>query len=503
MSNLVIAWSLPNGGLPRMDSVGGALSRKCRPRLPALTATALGLLLAACAGRHPSPTSASTQPAFRRVVLITLDTLRADHLGAYGYSQPTSPFIDSLAARGVTFDNAIAPSASTSPSHATLMTGRYPLEHGVRKNGHLLAPAIPTLADRLTAEGFATAAFVGTDRHFGSSGIARGFSLLDEPSLPPGPSYRPAASTIDVARTWVAARAVGEPFLLWVHLFDPHAPNRPEPALRRAVRPRDAEGERRFLDRLLSAGVRLESFRGSEQRLLKIFASYDGEILALDRAVEALYRTFERGGLLDGSVWVLVADHGEGLGSHGVLAHGVDLYGEAVRVPLIVHDPSGRLAPRRLASIVEHTDLLPSVLDLLGVRRGPSGSGESWVHLLTRGDPPRRDRLALVQRREYTERASRSTGTATFAEPYEAGEKFALRSETWSYIWRSDGRTELFDLVRDPHETVNLAGRGLPQERELHRSLTARIRQLRRTSMVTREVDEETVRRLESLGYLR
>jgi len=249
--------------------------------------------------------------------------------------------------------------------------------------------------------------------------------------------------------------------------------------------------------------VSLAAFRGSEERMLKMITAYDTEILGIDRELDRLYRGLSGLSLLEGSVWILVADHGEGLGSHGVLGHGVDLYGEAIRVPLVVHDPEGRIAPRRIASVVEHTDLAPTLAELAGIPDGFDGSGRSWAPMLVGEEAPPARRFALAQRRDYEGSQPRSGPGSEFDDRYESGEKFALRSDSWSYILRSDGPAELYDLVADPFEKANLAGRDLAIETELHSQLAARIRALRSRAPETRSVDDETLKRLESLGYLR
>ncbi|MHC4220645.1 MAG: sulfatase, partial [Planctomycetota bacterium] len=160
-----------------------------------------------------------------RILLITLDTLRADHLSCYGYPRRTSPFIDSIAAEGVRFTRAFAPMATTVPSHASMLTGLYPLQHGVLKNGNRLSDDVGTLPEILASAGFETAGFVSTNRHFADGNLHQGFRHFDEPA-PEGLElqYRCAEQTLDTARAWLAQTPPPPRLFLWIHLFDPHMP---------------------------------------------------------------------------------------------------------------------------------------------------------------------------------------------------------------------------------------------------------------------------------------
>ncbi len=186
-----------------------------------------GLVVALLGGCAPSEWRPHT------IVLVTIDTLRADHLGCYGYTRTTSPFIDVLAFQGVLFELGFAASSTTVPSHASLLTGLYPSQHGVRRNGHKLPETAPLLTEALAEHGYETAGFVSTNGHFAASGIDRGFSHFDEPGQ--GGSAKAARSaerTVAFAGDWLRARRSAAPLFLWVHVFDPHSPYRPDKPLR-------------------------------------------------------------------------------------------------------------------------------------------------------------------------------------------------------------------------------------------------------------------------------
>lgn len=325
-------------------------------RLTARRAVGLAavLLLAAasgigCSGAHRGIDS---------LLLVTLDTVRADHLGCYDARSPSAtPAIDALAASGLRVERAWTTVPLTTPAHASILSGLHPQAHGVRNNGpYRLPDRVTTLAEAARAAGRRTAAFVSsytTSREFG---LAQGFDVYDDdlghdPSGHPRPQ-RPGAETVRRARSWLEGVG-GAPFLLWVHLFDAHSPYTPP-----------AELARRHPD-----------------------DPYAAEVELVDRLVGELVATLDRLGLRGRTAIVLVADHGEGLGDHGEKEHGFLLYEEALRVPLIVVAP-GRVGPGTVleapASVV---DVVPTALDLLGIEPPPGVQGRD---LLASGSAPER-----------------------------------------------------------------------------------------------------------------
>jgi arylsulfatase A-like enzyme/Flp pilus assembly protein TadD len=400
-----------------------------------------GLGLAACGG------------GVERIVLVSVDTLRADHVGCYGAGFAHTPTLDAAAARGVRFETAISPAPLTLPSHATLLTGLDPPEHGVRHNGIFrLADDVPTLAEHLRARGFATAAFVGAfvlERRFG---LARGFDRYDDRTSRrasegglAGYAERPADQVIDAALAWLDTAPAR--FFLFVHLYDPHAEYRPPPGFAAAVPGRPYDGEIAFAD------------------------------AQLGRLVGAVERRFADGGTL----LAFTADHGDSLGEHGERTHSLTLYDATQRVPLLLAGP-GLPAGRVVAGVAPLRDVAPTLLDLAGLPPLPSASGASLRALIEGG-------------------GSREAYLETLATQLEWGWSplLGLRTRDWKYVRAP--RPELYDLRADPHETRDLAAREPARAAELDAALQAHLARAR-PARPTLEPGEEARARLAALGYL-
>ncbi len=387
------------------------------------------------------------------VLLVTLDTTRADALGAWGgASAAATPHLDRLAADGLRYARAIAPSPLTLPSHATLMTGLDPLEHGVRGNGTgVLSGELPTLAGLLRAEGLATAAVVGSrvlDRRFG---LGRGFDLYDDVMLAErlgeyGYPERPADAVTEVALRWLESRRPGSPFLLWVHYYDPHAPYTPPPEL-----------------------------AGTDAR-----ASYLGEVAFVDRELGRLLAAAR--GVAPELLVAVVGDHGEAFGEHGERGHGVFLYRSTIEVPLILAGP-GVPRGRVVEGPVGVRRLPATVLEILGFKGALPGPVLPGVGQETGAAEP----------------AILSEATLP-AEVYGWAPLAALTEGGWRYV--AAPRPELYDLLIDPGERVNLV-EVRPDEARRLRAELERLQQ-RSPAAVAPDADlERDVRAaLEALGYL-
>ena len=399
------------------------------------------------------------------VLLITIDTLRWDHVGAYGAKGVATPVLDALAARGVRFETAIAHAPLTGPSHASILTGLTPVRHGVRDNGtFVLPPALPTLATTLRTAGYATAGFISgfpLERRFG---FANGFETYDD-ELPRGRSpHDPAATerhadeTTDRVIAWVndrprgsgaAATDAGVPWFLWVHYFDPHAAYEPPP-----------EYLRKFPDH-----------------------PYDGEIAFVDAQIGRLLSRLSDRGDLANTIVLVTADHGESLGEHGEETHGVFIYDATLRVPWIVAGP-GVPAGRVAGVVARSVDVLPTMLDLAGVAAPSAIDGRSLR--------PAIDGRSMNDEPAYIESllAFRNFGWAALR---------GVRDERWKYI--DAPSPELYDLTADARESVNR----LPQQKEraqaLARVLTAAA-QAPPPANAAQPVDVDTASRLRALGYI-
>ena len=327
-----------------------------RPRfVPAAALLALLLLAAGC-GRQPAPT-------FDNLILITLDTTRADALGAYGNRQVHTPAIDSLAARGHLFENAYSHAPITLPSHSSILSGRLPTQHGVRNNiAYSFPPDQPTLATRLQAAGFATGAFVSSfilDRRFG---LATGFDVYEDQIVHYGRKVskqeittRRAGETTDLFLGWLAAQQK-QRFFGWVHFYDAHWPYEPPLPFRQAYAEKP----------------------------------YFGEIASMDVEIGRILAYLEKNGLAERTLIVVTADHGESFFEHGEATHGFFCYGATTHVPLIVSRPLYDAAGTRYGHQVQSIDIAPSALEGWGCRRMPRWKARLWIAGRSARSIPRR-----------------------------------------------------------------------------------------------------------------
>ncbi|RMG45391.1 MAG: tetratricopeptide repeat protein [Acidobacteria bacterium] len=424
--------------------------------LAPLSAAGLALAAASCGG-HPYP----ELPPAQHVVIVSVDTLRADHLGCYGAASAHTETFDRLAREGVLAEQAVAPAPITLPSHATLLTGLEPWHLGIWHNGlYRLEDRFETLAERLRSEGFETAAFVAGAPLASGSGIEQGFDLFDDaiPDLESAGYEEPsrtAESVTDAAVAWIGSRpGGGRRRFLFVHYYDPHAPYSPPP---------------RYLEDAGGTG-------GAEG-----FVAYQGEIAYVDDQLDRLVRALEEHGWLDRTLLVVTADHGEGLMQHGELTHGLFLYDETIRVPLILRYP-GLPAGRRIAPVVSLSDVVPTVLEALGLALPEGLDGQSFWRLAQGGNPAR----------EYAFSESRLGSIEYGWAPLRA-----VRTGEWKFIAAPE--PELYDLRRDPGETKNRFETARKTAGWLSEQLErafARIAPDR-----PRALDDAELGRLQSLGY--
>jgi arylsulfatase A-like enzyme/Tfp pilus assembly protein PilF len=397
-------------------------------------------------------TAAAPRTRDHHVLLITIDTLRADRLGCYGAAGVPTPAIDGLAARGALFERAFAHNPTTLPSHANILSGLTPLAHGVSENSKSVFPAgLPTMAGDLKAAGYATAAFIGAFPLDSRFGLDRGFDVYDDAfgaGEGPGGEFkeRRAAEVVRAAAAWISGRT-GRWFC-WVHLWDPHAPYAPP-----------------------------EPFRSRFGR-----DPYAGEVAYVDAEIGVLLRELDDRHLTDRTLVVLTADHGEALGEHGEMTHSYFAYNSTLHVPLIVAGPG--VAPRRVAANVAHVDILPTVRDLLGLGPRPSLQGRSLVGLMKTGRAD--DRPVFFESMEpYFDK-----GCAPLRGFVRGRTKFI-----------DTPIPEVYDLAADFGEFENLAETTDlgPLRRELGRLEKALAAP--RAEQGVRVADATTLERLRSLGY--
>jgi Flp pilus assembly protein TadD len=407
-------------------------------------------LIAAAWGLWPRSAVQATRP--QNVLLITVDTLRADALGAYGNAAAATPWIDRLAGAGLRFDNAHAHAVVTLPSHASILTGRLPNEHGIRDNaGFRVAPTEETLATRLKAQGFRTGAFVSGFPLDSRFGLARGFDVYDDSFVDaiPRPSFleqeRAGTETVAAAARWLQSQS-GNRWFCWIHLYDPHFPYA-------APAPFD------------------KRFAGNP---------YAGEVAATDAALSTILKPILGAGAASQTAVILTADHGESLGEHREATHGIFAYEATLKVPLIVHYPAG-VKPGVTARAVSHIDIAPTVLRLLGMPALPNTRGHSLVD--DAGNPPGADEIVYFEALS----GSLNRGWAPLTGVISGGLKYIDLP-----------MPELYDLKADAAEARNLAD-SRATDVEVRRALLRSFPQgAPRPSTETPEVRE----RLRSLGYV-
>lgn len=496
-----------------------------------------------------------------RVVIVTIDTLRADHVSSDGYIIETTPFLDDFGKQGIVFKNAIAATSSTSPSHASIFTSLHPLEHGVLKNGHRLAGHFVTMAEVFSQMGYKTAGVVSTDRHFFAGDFHQGFDYFNEPrdleifqftrkslaalgkdgvgpetlrrletlegiSFPGGDAmlkrveellgddysaalkttllahtavdlkYRNGNGTIDVALDWLNTLEPTDKFFLWIHLFDPHGPLRPDPEHLRHVEALCGDDTlNTFL--LEQHHIDLNSFHNDKTRMNRLITKYDAEIHYTDAQLCRFFETYAARGFDTRSLSVITADHGQGLGNHNWVRHGINIYNEQLRVPLMFRFSSGKGKGTVIEHIVEHVDIFPTVFDFI---RGESPEvkgirGESLASLMF-GDEAGTNpgTYAYSQRREYEPGEGRDDE-----------EMYALQTLSHKYIYFSHGPDGFFDLRRDPYELRNLVDDdSAAAERERLKGLLLQmVNRMKKNNPARRlKVDQKTIERLKSMGYV-
>jgi arylsulfatase A-like enzyme len=382
------------------------------------------------------------------LVIVTLDTTRADRLPAYGFSGIATPALDGLAARGAVFDEAMSVAPLTLPAHTSLFTGLYPPNHGVRDNtDRALDPAHATLARMLHDRGFQTAAFVGSVVLSADRGLSQGFDVYDdgrENGAPP-PRRRTGREVVDRARAWING-LTGRPFFLWVHLYDVHAPQTLPMEFRRA------SGDQ-----------------------------YEGGIAYVDTQLGRVLDALAGRHLLSKTIIVVAGDHGESLGEHGEEEHGIFLYDSTLHVPLILCAPG--VATTRVTGAASLVDVVPTVLRLLRIAAPARRDGVSLVSALTLGRVPEH---AL-----YAE--------SLYAAHFGWGALRMVRDGRFTFI--DAPRPELYDLETDPRESHNVADAHIATAVALRREL------LDMTASGAAQGDgarlsQDRLRALEALGYV-
>jgi arylsulfatase A-like enzyme len=392
------------------------------------------------------------------VILISIDTLRADHLSSYGYKSVATPNIDAFAQRGTLFTNAESQIPLTLPSHTSLLTSMYPFQSGVEENGEVVPAGAITLASVLQARGYKTAAFIGSNILARSAGLDKGFEEYDSPfgataaeAESPYSSRvrRDGALVMRAATQWLGAHRE-QPVFMFIHLFDLHAPYRLQPPAASA---------------------------------LPAVAGYDAELRYVDQILGRFRQTLEKDGWWRKALVVLLADHGEGLGDHGESSHGYFAYESTLHVPLIMHWPEGSPGyPARSEHPAGLIDVAPTILDAL---HSPAPASFAGTSLLKFDEPP---------------------AHPVYSEAVYARDEFGwapirvLRNGRSKFI--EAPRAELYDLDRDAHERTNLLRTNSADVASLRAELLRLRNRYTRAPTPAADASKSTREALQSLGYL-
>jgi arylsulfatase A-like enzyme/Flp pilus assembly protein TadD len=401
------------------------------------------------------------QPRRPNVLVITIDTTRADHLGCYGFHLAHTAAIDRLASEGVRCSNAVSSAPITMPSHTSIFTGLFPPAHGVRDNGaYALGEDAVTLAERLRDAGYTTHAFVSAlvlNRRYN---LNQGFETYDDDLwAEDDPKLfmireRRAPKTADLflawLNTWKAKKT--KPFFTWIHFFDPHQPYRP-----------------------------------SQEDLAISVSPYDAEIAGVDRQIGRIMDTLRTDGLLDDTLVIFTADHGESLGEHGEQTHAIFVYDATVHVPLIVHYPH-LFKPAVYDGPIRSVDITPTVLDILGLKATNAMDGRTMLAPLRGKEPP-------PQLPQYSESLLSEVG-------FGMAPLYAVRDGGYKYIRAP--RPELYDLRKDPGELKNILAEEPRVGARLDQELTSLLdgAQKHAVKAASNPMTRETEESLQALGYL-
>jgi arylsulfatase A-like enzyme len=445
-------------------------------------------------------------PGGRNILVITTDTTRADFVGAYGADLGVTPRLDALAQQGVVFENAYAPMPQTLPSHSTLFTGLDPRQHLALENTYQLDEAFRTLAELAQERGYATGAFIGALVLDQETGIQQGFETFD---IPQGvwnekreghPPQRSAEEVTRVALEWADDLDPAEPYLMWAHYYDPHGDHATgfEPPKRHL-----AQVDRKVIRKRVQKSASLSGDLPLEAQV-EYWAQYAAEIRYMDEQIGRLLDGLGAKGLLGNTLVVVVGDHGEGLYEHGIKAHGVYVWEEMHRIPMILVHPDGEHAGRRVAGRAALRDIEPTIkriaMDIPGTG-GEDFGFDLWEHLSDSGLP---DRPIFLERPHFDrERVVRRINGVDLTQQNAYGYLTAVIMGRHKLIRHPDGTLRLYDLEADPQELVDVAA----QESEQVSKMSGLLSNWMEAHEVGQpgegvEISDERRARLKALGYL-
>ncbi len=443
-------------------------------------ASALALMLSACGGREQPP----------HIFVVSVDTLRADYLAPYGADAVPTPTAQKLAEEGRLFTRAVTPMGITVPVHATLLTGLMPRVHGVRANVHRLSEDVPVIAERLVENGYRTASILSLGMMNFISGLDRGFDHASDRDEAGRAFKREDAETMDLALDWIAAQDGATPLFMLLHLYDVHSPHLPT---EHTPMPPGYDG-------VLADGISVETLYNESQPLLDdpdamaaLRALYAGETATADDRVGRFLDALEAQGLLDDSVVIFLADHGQGLGENRYFGHGPTLEQTVLHVPLIIRDFRERENTERVTQTVGLIDIAPTVLAMAGLPHDALPGRD----LRALADPGDSDE-PLIYLSEVEERSSQTE----FRPEHFDDEALAVYFEDYK-LTESDGETRLFRIDETWGQDIEPVA--LDQLHESLRIWLAERMQDYRDGVAESEradLDDDAIEALRSLGYI-
>ena len=480
----------------------------------------------------PAPTGKAAGNA-PNVLMIVLDTARADRFSAYGYENPTTPEIDRIAAEGTLFEQAVSSAVYTLPGHASLFTGAPSSVHGANTPLLYLDSSMTTLAEILSRNGYRTAGF-SNNRWVGTtSSLTQGFLHYEDHWRFDG--FKPlhfllkicrqmqaywqrdseaggAAYTLPRVLDWIeSVRSTGErdgnpaPFFVFINLMEPHYPVSYKPGFTDGFM--DPEDTVRDLLRTNQDFFRVirDPSAMSPEDYRRYGVLYDGELRYADHHLGMFLRELERRGLLDNTLLIITSDHGEAIGDHGLMGHRQSVYGELTRVPLILRHPRIQPAGHRVPEPVQTFDIFRTVLDFAGVEEPLPPDAALSRNLL---EDPRQDRRIVAEEESAEWAVQLSPKLSEQIDPSLVRKRYkAIYDGNLKYIWGTEGVSELYDLARDPRETRNLAPERPEEVERLSRELIQWEEQLPANRIEGArhhepKIDRETEEKLRSLGYI-
>jgi arylsulfatase A-like enzyme len=490
------------------------------PRLVVATLFLIGIIwIARDISLHKTPRMANgaSHPS---VLLIVVDTLRWDHLSSYGYSRKTTPHIDQIATNGLLFETTISASPWTTPSHAALFTGQYPSKTGVDGRNIVLDPARTTLAEILRRAGYQTAGFINNVYIRKQTGLARGFQQYEEfwgrnegssimllleflrERLNPRPDTG-AKETVAAVEHWLDLDwNKKNPFFLFVHFMEPHTPYGVPDQYARNFLPSDVsltEAKKVNQDPEMYVCGKLK-MTNRDFRILNDL--YDNDIRYLDDQIGALLENFRKRNLLDRTLIIFTADHGEHFGEHGLMSHELSVYEDLIHVPLILGYRSRLPKGERVAQINQTIDIAPTILELAGLNtKNLEPQGQSLVGKRdTNGHA-----FAEYDNARAVDKIERRFSREGFPPNpiYRRKVLKAVRSQDWKLIWGTDGTRELYFISNDPHEQHNLYESHPDQAKQLQGVLAKWLASFRPSRFYRQEeVSREALEELKALGYV-